>query len=363
MNLNILEDEGRFIVDPARVDTPLAIPPFLFGDVKPISLHCYRKTGRGLVAVDLADYQITLRLGPPNVRPSLGFWQLSTTEGSSPFISARANAQEVQDAMQAAFGANTVEGGQGSYVVTVGGAGIWTLPTATFHGATLSDVLVFQISSGTVTTPAQYRVELLEVAPARVIPDDWTAGNTTPSNSFTQTSGKLWHLVIDTAINNGFFTLTIDGVTTGFISCFAGAYDIEIALSEASKPANAQADGSGGFWVSFVSTVTVATIGGNLVILPFSEGVLDLSGSGLRELLDGEQFAPVKLSVVIVKDGQTVTAASADAILQMPINQPAVIEVDSPQMAGISFAIGEDGYMHVYQNGTLLADIPLNNPL
>lgn len=365
MNLNILQDKGRFIVSSSRLDSPLQIAPFIFGDLVPIELHSYRETARGtLIAVDLASYQITLQLGPSNVRPSLGFWQLSTTEGTTPFISSRAYPEEVERAMRDAFGSNVeVEGGQGSYVVTVGSAGVWALPTATFQGATLSDVVIFQISPGTATTPAQYRIEVLEVAPARIIPDDWTAGDVTPSNSFTQTNGKLWHLVLDTAIDNGFFTLTIDAVTTGFISPLAGSYDIEIALSEAGKPAQVEDDGTGGFWVSFVSTVTAASVGGNLVILPFSEGVLDLTGSGVRELLDGLQSVPVKLSVVLVKDGQTITAASADVMLEMPINQPAVITIDAPQMAGLTFAISDDGaYMRVYQSGNLISEVLLNSP-
>lgn len=322
MQLNALESQSRFIVNQTRVDSPLILPPLYFGAVEPVELRLFRETARGLTAVDLSSYEITLLVGPPNVRPVLGFWQLTTTEGTSPFISSRASADDVQAALKGAFGSCSVAGGQGSYVVTVTAAGVWTLPTATFQGDTDSTVTVTEITPGTAQTPAQYRIELLEIA-AGIMPDDWDAGDTTPTNTFTQVSGRLWQLLLDPTADSGFFTLTIDGVTTGFVSLLCGAYNIAQALAAVGKPAQVELAASGvGFYVNFAEDVTACSVGGNVVILPFSTGVLDLTGSGVRELLDGLQFAPVKLTVIIAKDGQTTTAASADVTLQMPINQP-----------------------------------------
>ncbi len=364
MKLNILLPENRFIVSEGRPDAPVYLPPLTFGDVIPIELRAWRKTQSGdLAAVDLADYQISLWVGKPNQRPTLGFWQLTTVFGASRAIPVRASNEEVATALGDTFGEVTVTGGNGSYIVTLVAVGVWALPTATFQGNTLSSVLVFEITPGTTETPAQYRVEVLEVAPARVIPENWTEGDTDPVSTFTQTSGKLWELVLSEFADNGFFTLVVDDTETDFIDFSADAYNIAVALAAIGETATVVPNGTGGFWVKFADVVTTATVGGNLVILPFSEGNLDLTSTGVRELLDGLQFNSAKLSVLLVKDGQTITAASIDAMLQMPVNQPATISIDSPQMAGLSFAVSDDGaYLHVYENGEWLYDIPLNAP-
>ncbi len=366
MKLNALIGESRFITAPGRQDAPLFLPPLEFGNVLPVELQAWKKSLDGsLIAEDLSDYEITLLVGAPNQRPSLGFWQITTTAGTSLPIDSRASSELVKLALRAAFGETTVTGGNGSYIVTLTGNGAWTTPTASFQGNTLSSVLVFVSTPGTADTPAQYRIEVLEVAPARIVPANWEAGETIPANSFTQVNGKLWQLTLDPNVDNGFFTLEIDGSenATGFINYNSGAYGIQVALAALGRPANVIPNGTGGYWVKFDSTVTTCTIGGNLVILPFSQGALDLTGSGIRELLDGLQFAPVKLVVMLVKDGQTDTVATADAMLTMPVNQPATITIDAPAMAGLTFAIsiGLD-YLEVYVNGTHTYDIPLNAP-
>lgn len=362
MNLNALIGESRFIVGQGRPDAPLHLPPFEFGNVCPIQLRAWKKSLDGsLIAEDLSTYDITLLVGPPNTRPTLGFWQVTTTFGPSRAISSRASAEDVSVALGDTFGPVVVTGGNGSYIVTLIAPGVWVLPTATFQGNTLSGVLVFEITPGTADTPAQYRIEVLEVAPARIIPENWSAGNTVPANTFTQVSGKLWKLILSPLVDNGFFTLTVDGVTTKFLNFCGGVQNIEVALSTVGRPADIAPDGTGGYWVSFINSVTTASVGGNLVILPYSTGNLDLSSTGIRELLDGLQFAPVKLSVVLVKDGQVETVAVADVMLTMPINQPATITIDAPQMAGITFSFSDDGaYMEVWKDGEHIADVALN---
>lgn len=364
MKLNALIGQSRFIVGPNRRDVPLLLPPIEFGNVLPIELRAWTETANGeFVAEDLSTYQISLLLGKPNSRAALGFWQLTTTVGTSKPIKSRATAQEVQSAMTGALSPCIVEGGEGSYIVTLIQPGVWALPSASFQGNTLSNVLVFQITPGTTQTPAQYRIEVLEVAPARIVPANWTTGNTTPVNAFTQTSGRLWSLALSPDVDNGFFNLTIDGVTTDLISFNGGAYNIAVALSAAGKPAQVAPDNLGRYWVNFSQNVTVASTGGNLVILPFSQGNLDLTSTGVRELLDGLQFADVKLSVILVKDGTTITCASADVMLTMPVNQPATITIDAPLMAGLTFAVSDDQtILHVYQNGILIGDCPLQAP-
>jgi len=362
MKLNALFGQSRFITGPGTPDAPLFLPPLEFGNVLPIELRAWREGADGLLsAVDLSDYQITLWVGKPNSRPTLGYWQIATTYGTSNAIASRATKEEVEAALVPAFASCTVEGGNGSYIITLADSGVWTLPTATFQGNTLSNVLVFEITPGTTETPAQYRVEVLEVAPARIVPANWTAGDTTPVSTFTQVSGLLWQLVLSSMADNGFFTLTVDTVTTEFIDYAGGAYAISVALSAINKAATVVPDGTGGYWVKFAATVGAASVGGNLVILPFSEGNLDLTSTGIRELLDGLQFTDVKLCVLLVKDGQTETVASADVMLTMPVNQPATITVDAPQMAGLTFAISDDeAYLEVYQNGVLMGSVALN---
>jgi len=362
MKLNALINQSRFITGPGTPDAPLFLPPLVFGNVVPIELRGWSECADGsLAAVDLSTYQISLLVGKSNSRPTLGFWQLTTTYGTSTAIASRATKEEVEAALVYAFASCTVEGGNGSYIISLVQPGIWALPTATFQGNTLSNVLVFEITPGTVDTPAQYRVEVLEVAPARIVPADWTAGDTTPVNTFTQVSGRLWELVLSPSVDNGFFTLTVDGDETEFIDYAGGAYAILVALTAADKAATVIPNGTGGYWVKFAADVTTASVGGNLVILPFSEGNLDLTSTGVRELLDGLQFTDVKLTVVLVKDGQTITAAIADAMLVMPVNQPATITIDAPRMAGLTFAISDDeSYLEVYQNGELIGTVALN---
>jgi len=364
MKLNVLLDESRFIVSPDRPGAPLMFPPLEFGNVIPIELHAWQKTPfGGVAAVDISSYEISLLVGPPNTRPTLGFWEVTTTAGTSPQIAARATAEDVAAALADAFGPVTVEGGNGSYLVTVDAAGVWALPSATFQGNTLSGVIIMQITPGTATTSAQYRMEVLEVAPARIVPANWDAGSTTAVNTLAQVDGLLWRLTLDPNVNAGFFSLTVDGEDTDFLSVLSGAYQIQVALAAAGKTAQVEPDGIGGFFIVFAAEVTAASVGGTTVILPFQEANLDLTSTGIRELLDGLQFTPVKVSVMLVKDGVTETVASTDMVLQMPINQPATITIDAPQMAGITFAISDDGaYMHTYINGELTYDIPLNQP-
>lgn len=365
MKLDALISEGRFIVSPGRADAPLFLPPVTFGNVLPIELRMWEKDATGsLIAVDPAGYEKYLLVGAPNSRPALGFWQLTTTAGTSLSIASHASAEQVMVALLigGAFPASTtVTGGNGSYIVTLASVGIWALPTATFQGNTLSNVLVFQITPGTATTPAQYRIEVLEVAPARIVPANWSAGDTTPVSTFTQIAGRLWQLVLSSSADNGFFTLTVDGDTTDFVSFNDGAYAISVALAAIGKDAEVIPTNQGGYWVKFAADVTTVSVGGNLVILPFAMGNLDLSSTGIRELLDGLQFASVKLTLLLVKDGTTVSAATADAMLQMPVNQPTTITIDAPLMAGLTFAISDDeAYLLVYQNGELIGEVALN---
>lgn len=364
MKLNALINENRFIVSPGRPDAPLDLPALEFGNVRPIELRGWERTASGeYVAVDLSSYDISLLVGKPNTRPTLGFWTLTTTVGTSWWMSSMDTALEVCVALRKVFGPCFVQGGNGSYIVTLIQPGVWALPTAAFQGNTLSNVLVFQITPGTVKTPAQYRIEVLEVAPARIIPAGWAAGNTVSVNTFTQVSGALWTLTLSPFVDNGFFSLTIDGVTTAFISFNDEAYGIMVALYSAGKPATVIPNGTGGYSINFATAPAVCAVNSNLVILPWSSGNLDLTGSGVRELLDGEQFTSVKLAVTLSKNGTVTTVASADVMLTMGVNQPAVITIDAPQMAGLTFAISDDqAYLLVYKNGTLIGEVALNAP-
>lgn len=322
MNLDLLNGENRFIISPDRPESPLAFPPLEFGSVIPVKLRVFEKGLSGLVAVDPSTYSVKLLVGTPNIRPTLGFWWISTTSGTSAVLNSRATKEDVAGALALAFGPVTVDGADGSYIVTVNAPGVWETPVSSFDGVTISSVPVFENTPGTATTSAQYRIEVLEVAPAGISTENWTAGNTSPESSFTQIQGRLWQLTIGRCADAGFFTLTIDGDTTEFISIFAGAYQIEMVLSVAGKPAQVQPDGVGGFYVMFSVDVALASIGGHVVAFPSVEGSLDLTSPGVRELLDGKQFTPVALTVVLSKNGQS-DSFSTNLILQMPINQSA----------------------------------------
>lgn len=363
MRLNILEDKGAFIPSLGRADAPFTLPPFFFGDAIPIELFMYRRSSQNsadFVAVDLSSYQVSLQLGKANERPTLGFWTLTTTAGTSRTIASRADKFAVQDALKWAFGENTVEGGEGSYIVTLRDAGVWETPTAQFQGATLSDVLVFELSPGTSTTPAQYRIEVLEVAPGRIPPDEWSAGDTTISNSLTG-SGNLWTLTIDPKATSGFYKLAVNSTSTAFIDFNAGPFEISNALAGISYPCRVQRNSLGQFLILFDSPVTTFAVDpGNLTADPFVKGVMGLSSTGVRELLDGVKWAPVELLVKVSKDNQVITVASVSCMLKMPINQPAVINIDTPSNSGITVNVSEDGsYLLVIRDGNILGEIPL----
>lgn len=361
MRLNILENNGTFIPSLDRADAPFTLPPFFFGDAVPVELYMYRRDNLGnFTAVDLSSYQVSLQLGRANERPTLGFWTLTTTSGTSRPIASRANRFEVQEALKWAFGENTVEGGQGSYIVTLRDAGVWATPTAQFQGATLSDVLVFELSPGTADTPAQYRIEVLEVAPGRIPPDQWAVGSTTINNTLTG-SGDMWTLTIDPKATSGFYKLTVDSANTAFIEYNAGPFEIGNALAKIGHPAKVQRNNLGQFNILFASPVTTFTVdAGNLSADPYITGTMGLATTGLRELLDGVKWSPVELSVKVTKNNQVITVASTGCMLKMPINQPATIDIDTPSNSGITVNVSEDGsYLLVIRDGNILGEVPL----
>lgn len=332
MKLNALLDENRFILSPDRPDTAFTLPPLIFGDTEPVTLRGFTRGMNGLVAVDPASYEVNLVVGTPNARPTLGFWWLTTTAGDSMPIASRASAEDVASALVFAFGPVTVEGDEGEYIVTVTNPGVWATPTPSYTGSSVSGVEVFENTPGTATTSAQYRITVQEAAPASIATDAWSAG-TQPVSTFAQVSGRLWQLNLGTPVDGGFFTLTIDGVTTEFIPVTAGGYQIETVLSVAGKPAQVQSDGVGGFYVMFAEDVTAASVGGHVVAFPYSTGQLALNSPALRELLDGQQFSPVTLSVSFA-EGEQSSTCSANALLQMPIGASVSSQPPTPGVAG-----------------------------
>lgn len=366
MRLNILENENTFIASTSRADSPFTLPPMYFGDAVPIELYLYRRSPNDrnyFTSVDLSTYDISLELGSSNQTPSLGFWTVTTAQGTSSPIASRATASEVQQVLSNVFRYPTVEGGAGSYVMTLKENGVQPLPTAAFQGNTLSAVLVFEITPGTATTPAQYRFEVLEVAPARVPPIDWADGDTTLNNTVVG-SGKLWTLSIDEKAVFGFFYLTVNGTQTALLEVNAGILDIVLGLTALGHPCKIQRSPSGELLIAFNSDISTLTIGAeNLKADPYQVGRIGLSSTGVRELLDGVKWTTVELSVKISKSADVITVASMPLHLKMPTNQPAVINIDTPSNSGLTISISPDGaYLEIIQDGQIINTVPLLPP-
>lgn len=366
MRLTVLQSENRIVPSIARTEAPLSLPAFEFGDNLPIELQCYQRSIQNpslFTLINLSEYDVTLNIGYPNVRALLGFWTITNANGTTEAIPSRADKYTVRDKLKNIFGNLDVEGGQGSYIVTLENPGVWATPTADFQGATLSEVLVFELSPGTATTPAQYRIEVLEVAPARIPSVDWSNGDTAIVNSLTG-SGALWELILDQRIDVGFYTLTVNSFQTARLSSNDGPFEIQNALAMTGHSCRVQRSATGSFMICFDASVSTFTISnGNLRISPFIKGNLDMSSTGIREMLDGVEWCAAELQIKIAQNANIITVASAPIIVKMPINQPATINIDTPSNSGLIFTISPDeSYLEIIQAGNVIAEVPLLPP-
>lgn len=329
LRLCALLDEGRFIPSPAHPDSVVKLPPLVYGDVLPVELTAYRRSladSSVFQAVDLTGYDISLSVGKANSRPILGFWALTFNGDTSPPISVMATAAEVSAIISPMTGivdagGITVTGDPGDWVFSFSLAGEQTVGTITFQGSTTVTAEINELTPGTTTTPAQWRVQLMESAPAGIVPDAWTSGSTTPASTVTG-SGAVWRLNLDPAATSGFFTLTANAGTTGYLPLSASPLEIKTALELAAAPCQVIPSSTGGVVIAFNASTTLTIDDSLLTILPTKTALLNLSTPGIREMLDGSTFCPAELTVTLAADSSQVTTATIGVTLKMPVATP-----------------------------------------
>jgi len=330
LKLRILLDEGRFIASTDRPDAVLLPPPFVYGDVMPVELSGYRRSQHdrsAFYAVDLSGYDIRLAVGSTNARPELGFYTLTFGGSISLPISAGATAAEVEAILSpmagiVSAGGITVSGDPGDWIFSFSLAGVQAVGTITFQGSTTVTASVVTITDGTTTTPAQWRVLLMESAPGGITPDAWSSGSTTPASTATG-SGAVWVLTLDPAALSGFFTLTANGNVTGYIPLTASSLQIQTALEMIAAPCQVMRSATSGFVIAFQASTTLTVDDSLLIIPPTKTAFLNLSTPGIREMLDGASFVPSELSVTLSTGSSQVTSAIMGLMLKMPIASPA----------------------------------------
>lgn len=330
LRLCALLDEGRFIVSTDRPDAALKLPPLVYGDVVSVELSAYRRSqGNSSVfyVVDLSGYDISLAIGEVNSRPSLGFWALTFGGDTSGPISAGATAAEVSAIISpltgiVGAGGITVTGDPGDWVFSFSLAGVQTVGTVAFEGATTVTASITELTPGTATTPAQWRVQLMESAPAGIVSDAWASGSTTPASTVTG-SGTVWCLNLDPAATTGYYSLTANSRTTGYLPLSASTLDIKTALELIAAPCQVIPSATGGAIIAFATSTTLTIDDALLTIPPTKTALLNLSTPGIREMLDGVSFAPAELTVTLADGSSQTTSAVIGVTLKMPVATPA----------------------------------------
>lgn len=323
--LLIVLNEGRFIVDTSTPDVPLQIPVFTFGDKVPIKLEgCVRLSSDAsqFDSVDLSDFDVELSLGIENQRPSLGFFTIAFGATVSEAFPVKADAFTVE----AGLGGYTVTGSPGNLVVSAIENGAQSEPTVDFTGDTEVEAVVTEITPGSATTLASWRIELREEASAKCV--DWDEGSTTPVSTCVSVTTKLFRLQLDGNARSGFFFLLCQGTATDLLQLFVSPSEIENnirATGVAGNGATVLRHPDGGFLIKLYDGATTLTVNDTALVIPANiTGQLDLTGEGVRNLIDGNGYVGVLLTVRITDDDNNVVSeATAPVVLQLPIERSA----------------------------------------
>lgn len=343
----LLQPEGRFIASPGMPDRACKLPALAYGDKLPVRVFAWDTLSMQpgtLQSSDLSPYYVELTVGSRNESPSLGFFTIAFDGGaaSSP-INVNWLAAQVQTLLGTA--SVVVTGVPGNLVFTSVSNGARTTPVVAFSGNVDVTPLVTIISGGSATAPAQWRVELPEVAPASIPVGGWTIGSATPESTVTVIPGtgdQIWRVTLDANASAGFFRLTINGQITGFIPLGSSPLDVQNIIRV--TPAGSGAVVSPGSYsacsyvISFPSSVDLEINSAGLVVPPSLLGTLDLSTDGIRDLL-GEQVstnAYLTLSVYDVASGSLLTYSQTPVVVVMPVARP-TDHSGTPDLTRMSF--------------------------
>lgn len=321
--LKIVLNEGRFVVDTSTPDAPLQIPVFTFGDKVPIKLEGYVRLSSDasqFESVDMSDFDVALSLGNENQRPSLGFFTIAFGSTVSEAFPSKAEPYTVESGLSGF----TVKGSPGNLVVSAIENGAQDAPVVDWTGDTTVEAVVTEITPGSDTTPASWRIELQEEAPAKCV--DWDAGSTTPESTCESISAKLFRLKLDGNAQSGFFYLVCQGVATALMQLFVSPSEIQNNLQAsgaAGNGAKVMRHPDGGFLVALYDAATTLTVEDAALVIPSNlVGQLDLTGIGVRNLFGDNRFVGVFLTVHITDDDNNVVCeATAPVILQMPVQR------------------------------------------
>lgn len=324
LSLHALFDTGQFVATPLQPDSPFRSAALVYGDTVPVRLFGWRQLlpGAALTAMDLSPYYVELTLGQSFERPTTGFWNIDFGDGVSSPIPTSYEAAQVQTLLGTMF--VTVTGSPGDYLLTAVGTGEKEVPVVTFSGDLSVTVKVTTIFAGDLVTPAQWRVELLEAAPAKISFDEWTTGSTVAECTAENLGGGVHRVTIDKLAFSGFFRLTLGGTqTTQVIPVGASPADVMAALRVQPLGENAvvKPDIKGTYLIVLASSATTLSVDGSLLEVPSSLiGTLDLTTPGVRELLVNGNPVRVNLGVQVY-DAWTmalVTFAQTPTFVVMP---------------------------------------------
>lgn len=343
----LVQPQGRFISSPGTPERDFALNPLAYGDKVPVRVFAWNtlpmQPGQ-LQSCDLSPFYVELTVGSRNEFPSLGFFTIAFDGGqaSSP-INVNWMAAQVQNLLGTA--SVTVTGVPGNLIFTSVNTGARTTPVVAFSGNVDATPLVTEISGGSATTLAQWRVEIPEVAPASIPVDGWTVGSTTPESTaeaIPGTSDQVWRVTIDPNASTGFFRLNVNGVLTPFVPLGSSPSDVQNIVR--TVPGGNGAFVSTGSYsactyvISFATTVTLEVSSAGLVVPTSLLGTLDLSTDGIRDLL-GESVAAdayLTLSVYDVATESLLTYAQSPVVVVMPVSRP-TDHSGTPDLARMAF--------------------------
>jgi hypothetical protein len=286
---------------------------------------------------------ITAAVGPVQGYPVRGFFQLSTTTGTSAQIAYNAATSAVASAVSAVAGNVTVEAwgsGGSAWLVTAA-----TANTAlSFSGVTVSLFPASQIRVSTLQAPASgvtaaQVVELCRTAAVStsVFSTASTANVVTLSllQDGSTTRNETYRLLIGSDAVGGFYSLSFDGNTSAAVSLGASSSQLQTALQAVSglsgKVSVSELDGGGGHMISFVGTLGLTNITtallldiGGVQFATFRTGTLTMTGLNLEQLFidAGANTATAMLEVQVQADGTPGTFIQQEITLRRDLVLP-----------------------------------------
>jgi hypothetical protein len=282
---------------------------------------------------------ITLSIATIDPKPLSGSVTLTQGPNSTGPIAAVSSPSEVVEAIMGTgiFDGNfVVRGFSGDWTITAGAVGEQDDLTAAFAGTSVSaSVSLQQLDSGSSTTKAAYRIQIIE-APPQIVPSDWDDDDTDPVNTVTviREGGdgvtQLIKLAPDLRAESGFWFVTINGIESPALEPGISAADLRERLrSIINDPndLNIQADPQGGYIVSLSGSLvltdppTVTIDGDSLILPPGLVSTLALTGEAFFQMLAGRESNEARIEVSVAEGGSPSFSSISPVVLRYPVNR------------------------------------------